>query len=147
MLRFWVPGHPKTKGSLEVVNSGRLRGRPVLRDTPQSSNWRKLVAYQADQAMRITDAARAAPPIWPLAGAVGLVTTYILDCTPDELIEQGSGDGDKLDRNVWDALADAGVYGNDAQVVSWVGDKISIFDVDEKRRQRGPGLDVRVRLP
>jgi Holliday junction resolvase RusA-like endonuclease len=113
VVRFWVPGNPKTKGSLDVINSGRgSGGRAVLQDAPASKRWRKMVAYGAGAAMSgVTQA-------FPLGGLVGIVATYWLPVwSNEELIAQGSGDIDKLDRNILDALQDAGIYGNDAQVV------------------------------
>ena len=59
VLNFWVPGPPKTKGSL-TARAPRCHccsackgyvGQPQLRDSVGSGRWRKLVAYQAEQAM------------------------------------------------------------------------------------------------
>jgi Holliday junction resolvase RusA-like endonuclease len=127
VLDFWVPGHPKTKGSLQVVNSGRLSGRAVLRDTPASKRWRQLVAYAAGEAMKATSVRTGLETLWPLAGPVSLTLTYYLPVDEAALIAQGSGDIDKLERNIFDALQDAGVYANDAQVVDcWHGKRVPI---------------------
>jgi Holliday junction resolvase RusA-like endonuclease len=112
VLKFWVPGHPKTKGSLRVLNSGRLSGRAVLQDTPASKRWRALVVYAAQIAMRGETQA------WPLDGPVRVDVEYWLPVKDEAaLIAQGAGDKDKLDRNIYDALQDAGVFANDSQVV------------------------------
>jgi len=120
LLDFWVPGAPKTKGSLTPraprchccsMCSGYL-GRPQLRDSVGSKRWRQLVAYSAGAAMS------GATQAWPLTGPVELDLTYYLPVDVAKLIEQGSGDLDKLERNIFDALQDAGVYANDAQVVA-----------------------------
>lgn len=117
VLRVWVPGRPKTKGSLEVVNSGRLTGRAVLRDSPASKRWRMLVADRVRREMR-------SGGLGPLVGPVELQLRYTLPLDEDGLIERGSGDIDKLDRNILDALTDAGVYSDDAQVVRCWSEKI-----------------------
>ena len=130
MLEFWVPGHPKTKGSLRVLNSGRLSGRAVLQDTPASKRWRALVAYAAGQAMRSVTQA------WPLDGPVRVDVEYWLPVKDEvALIAQGAGDKDKLDRNIYDALQDAGVFANDSQVVDGQSTKYVA-------RGRGPGARI-----
>ena len=130
LLDFWVPGHAKTKGSLEprapkchccTACRGYAR-MPQLRDTPGSKRWRGLVAYAATQAMR------RAPRAWPLKGPVEMALVYRLAVTEEELIEQGAGDIDKLERNIFDALQDAGVYANDAQVVRCAHEKVAVVD-------------------
>lgn len=126
VLNFWVPGPPKTKGSLDVVNSGRGGGRPVLQDSPASKRWRKLVAYLAEQAKR--DATQG----FPLDCAVAVDLAFVLSGDPTA---PRSGDLDKLYRNVLDALTDAGVYEDDVQVVRLSGSKVGDGD---------PGVRVRV---
>ncbi len=125
VLDFWVPGAPKTKGSLTpraprceccAACSGYL-GRPQLRDSVGSKRWRQLVAYSAGAALR-DRAQNLAAFSWPLTGPIELDLTYCLPVDVAKLIEQGSGDLDKLERNIFDALQDAGVYANDAQVVA-----------------------------
>lgn len=126
VLNFWVPGPPKTKGSMRVVNASRA----VLADSPASQRWRKLVAYEAERAIA------AAPPTlrrgWPLAGAVAVDLTFGLSGDP---IAPRAGDLDKLYRNVLDALTDAGVYEDDVQVVRLSG---------WKHYAAEPGVRVRV---
>lgn len=127
VLNFWVPGPPKTKGSLEVVNTGRnaVGGRVVLQDSPASKRWRKLVAYQAEQEKRGVGMG------WPLGGPVAVDLTFELSGDP---VAVRSGDLDKLYRNVLDALTDAGVYEDDVQVVRLSGSK----------SEGEPGVRVRV---
>ena len=119
VLEFWVPGYPKTKGSLRVLNSGRLSGRAVLQDTPASKRWRALVAYAAGAAMRGRQNINGPMPMTePIDGPVRVDVEYWLPVKDESaLIAQGAGDKDKLDRNVYDALQDAGVFVNDSQVV------------------------------
>jgi len=137
VLNFWVPGPPKTKGSLDVVNSGRAGGRPVLQDSPASKRWRKLVAYAAERE-RNSEVIPISAPLsrvmtgWPLIGPVAVDLEFVLSGDP---IAVRSGDLDKLYRNVLDALTDAGVYEDDVQVVRLSGSKTGDGD---------PGVRVRV---
>jgi hypothetical protein len=124
VLNFWVPGPPKTKGSL-TPRAPRCHccdackgyvGTPQLRDSVGSGRWRKLVAYAAEQAKRDVDPWGA----WPLSGLIGVDLTFGLLGDP---VAPGAGDLDKLYRNVLDALTDAGVYEDDVQVVRLSGSK------------------------
>jgi len=136
VLNFWVPGPPKTKGSLQPraprchccdACEGYV-GTPQLRDSVGSSRWRRLVAYQADRAIK------AVPPperLFPVLAPVAVDLTFGLLGDP---VAIGAGDLDKLYRNVLDALTDAGVYQDDVQVVRLSGSK----------SQDEPGVRVRV---
>ncbi len=127
VLSFWVPGAPKTKGSLSARAPkchccAACRGYarlPQLQDSVGSKRWRKLVAYQAERT--IVEAPGAQFPIeGPVAVELGFQLSTML---VDDLIAQGAGDLDKLYRNVLDALQDAGVYANDSQVTRLSGYK------------------------
>jgi len=139
VLDFWVPGHPRTKGSLTARARKCLCcdkctgyvGKMQLVDTEASKRWRKLVAYQAEQAIAQSLYS------FPIVDRVGLDLGFALDI--DDVIKDGAGDTDKLYRNVLDALTDAGVYRDDVQVVRLTGYKIEaeVFD-------QGYGVRVRV---
>jgi len=138
VLNFWVPGPPKTKGSL-TARAPRCHccdackgyvGQPQLRDSVGSGRWRKLVAYQAEQA-KIERAILRWGMGFPVPGPVAVDLTFGLLGDP---VVTGAGDLDKLYRNVLDALTDAGVYSDDVQVVRLSGSKSE----DE------PGVRVRV---
>lgn len=108
-----VMGHPKTKGSLEVVTKTHVR------EKPGSSRWRALVAdrLRADFVQR----AVFSQPC-PLRVGVLIVSHLQPPHTWRErvkewLVSQFSSDVDKLARNVLDALVDAGVIVDDGQVV------------------------------
>lgn len=133
VLNFWVPGPPKTKGSLEVVNTGRnaVGGRVVLQDSSASKRWRKLVAYAAEQAKGSVWSTPGGVHAYPLDGPVAVDLTFGLSGDP---VAVRSGDLDKLYRNVLDALTDAGVYEDDVQVVRLSGSK----------SEGEPGVRVRV---
>lgn len=138
VLNFWVPGPPKTKGSL-TARAPRCHccpackgyvGQPQLRDSAGSGRWRKLVAYQAEAAMNEGDRRFM---VWPLSNVrpVAVDLTFGLG---GDVLASGAGDLDKLYRNVLDALTDAGVYEDDVQVVRLSGSK----------SQDEPGVRVRV---
>ena len=63
VLSCWVPGRPKTKGSLTVVNGARN----VVSDTPASKRWRALMAYAAAALVKA-----------PLEGPVAVVAVFHL---------------------------------------------------------------------
>jgi len=112
-LDLWVPGVPRTKGSLRIVN----KGRAVLSESVAGSKrWRQLVAYSVRGQMGSD---------WPVAGPVGVGLSFYLPVDP---YASRAGDIDKLVRNVLDALSDctpgcaeeckdhAGFYRDDVQV-------------------------------
>lgn len=116
LVEAFVPGIARTKGSLTPK---RIQGRtPVLVDSELSIAWRRLVAYQARNALPEGHV----PSLAPIMVSI-VVTLPGLDWK--DVLSQGSGDIDKIVRNVLDALAvdpkkpdlAAGVYVNDAQVV------------------------------
>lgn len=136
-LAFWVPGRPKTKGSLTVVNGAR----GVLRENVAGSKeWRDMIRYKAVEA-------RNEGGDWPLAGPVAVAATFYLPVVqvvkPNRKGDgyERTGDLDKLSRNLLDALQDAGVYVDDVQVVRLLVDKAA-------PGVRGRvGVDVRVLAP
>jgi Holliday junction resolvase RusA-like endonuclease len=120
MIRVWMPGMPKTKGSMEqqqhphtcrcrTCATGR-RGYRMVQSVQGSEQWAALVAQ----------AVRDGAPYSKLAGPVAVRCAFWLPVDP---ISRGAGDGDKLERNVWDALTKAAAWGDDVQVVEWSGAK------------------------
>lgn len=121
LTEITITGHPKTKGSLEVVTKTHVRERPG------SARWRKLVAdrLRTDYAARpVVLDARGEGHFGPYAGRVGvLIVSYMepprawLERITEWFLGQFSSDVDKLARNVLDAAVDAGVIVDDGQVV------------------------------
>lgn len=115
-LSIFVPGHPKTKGSMHLRSNGTAAQSVV-----GSTRWAILMAGE----MRRHWNGQA-----PMVGALYYAGTYVLPVDP---LTARSGDGDKLERNVWDALQGcvehcakgckkhAGVIGDDVQFVQWAG--------------------------
>lgn len=143
LVDLWIPGVPRTKGSLTVVNSGSAgpRGRRAhVEDSPESVRWRMFMVdmLRADQRKRNIDQ--------PYPGAV--VVTAIFYQRVEDLTRKvsESGDLDKLLRNLFDALSvnkdprkGAAVIGDDMQIVSIMADK-------EIANNTGPGLLCSVRV-
>lgn len=138
-LNLWVPGRPKTKGSLDFKPGRRCRccaaceahllgGGVVSENVVGSKRWRQLMAYAAKGAVRKGDG-------FPLQGRVAVSAAYYLPTS--SAVAHGSGDLDKLARNTLDALTDAQVYSDDVQVTRLLLTK----DVE---RERGHGVDLTV---
>lgn len=109
----WVPGHPKTKGSMEHI------GRGQMRETVDNKRWRELVTV----AVREDIARRSAEP--PTSGPVSVDMTFWLDHQDVYGPSSGAGDLDKLLRLIGDALKDAGAYRDDNQTARF-GDPLKL---------------------
>ena len=119
VLEVFVPGHPKTKGSLEK------QGGRMVESVAGSKTWRRLVAQRARDV-----AGGAAPIVGPVAVRLAFYLPVI------DVWVGRPGDIDKLARNVLDALGstdpgDAAVYGDDAQVVRLIAEKYSARPYDD----------------
>lgn len=116
----WIPGIPKTKGSLTFKGNGY-----VEENVKGSARWRRLVAA----AVRVDLLKRWGPAAGvPPTGPVGVRLQFWLPvetAVEDAAIAVRSGDLDKLVRNVLDALTDAKAYADDVQVVRVVADKFA----------------------
>lgn len=121
LAETYVSGHPKTKGSLEVVTTKHVR------EKPGSARWRAIVAdaLRRDFARRpIVLEAQSEGLSGPYAGRVGiLIVSYLQppqtwrERVAEWMLGQYSSDADKLARNVLDAAVDAGVIVDDGQVM------------------------------
>lgn len=114
----WVPGLPKTKGSLTRGRGGGMRESVI-----GSTTWRLLVAE------RVRGWRKVQGLTVPYDGPVIVLACFYLSADP---IAARAGDLDKLVRNVLDACAadatreaaNGGAYVNDNQVVSMRAEKI-----------------------
>lgn len=107
IISFTVAGTPKPKGSLKHVGDGRM-----VEQVKGSKEWRNTVAWAARQALH-----GAAPLTGPvIVHAIVYIPRPKTNRDPYP-ITRSSGDDDKHSRNILDALADAGVYRDDSQVV------------------------------
>jgi Holliday junction resolvase RusA-like endonuclease len=107
----WVPGHPKTKGSLDFYGKGQVK------ETVDNKAWRELIADE----VRRDIARRGLNSGWseaPATGPIAVHLTFWLDHPDVYGPFSRAGDLDKLIRLVLDALTDAGVYQDDNQVAT-----------------------------
>lgn len=110
ITEVWVPMPAKTKGSLTHVGNGHM-----AESVAGSKGFRAAVAAEVhrDRVRRMTSGVSK-----PTRAAVSVRIACFLPIGWDdiyELTKQGSGDADKIERNVLDALTDAGAYVDDAQ--------------------------------
>lgn len=104
---FFVPGKPKTKGSLDFYGRGK-----VAQTVRGSTRWAQMIEEVSRREYGVKE---------PMSGAVSVHLIFVLERDP---LAERAGDIDKLARNVLDALKKAGVYGDDNQVVKLVAEKI-----------------------
>jgi len=127
-LSFFVPGEPKTKGSMIPMRAGNhLTVRP---DNKRSKNWENVVATYARLKFRGD----------PAEGAIIMNTKFYLPRPkshygsgknadtikagkPELPILHSTGDLDKLERCVWDALTGI-IYVDDSQVCGGERNKV-----------------------
>jgi crossover junction endodeoxyribonuclease RusA len=139
-----IPGTPAPKGSL------RCRRNPahsLYEDNPKTKPWRAKVV---DAAKRVTQHADAQQPIdieitFTLERPrshyrTGRNAHLLRDTAPPLPSTQGTGDTDKLERTILDALQDAGVLVNDAQVTDVTARKRYVRLDDENTPLDSPAL-------
>lgn len=125
----FVPGAPKTKGSLDFIPGKKCRccakcnahlpGGHVAEGVIGSKRWRLLMAEAVRQCQRQLSMTK-------YDGPVTIVAAFYLPVA--SVITPRAGDLDKLLRNALDALEDAKTYGNDVQVVRIITDKYEASD-------------------
>ena len=115
-INLWVPGTPRPKGSMRHVGKGRM-----VEQLAGSGDWRAAVAYAARQ--KLAELERLGNPPGAYLDAVRV--TIRLQFAPPKSwkgyarpTSRATGDVDKHARNILDALVDAGVIKDDAQVAS-----------------------------
>ena len=131
-----VPGHPAPKGSLRCVGGRGGRGHTLIEDNPRTKPWRDTITRLARRATQA--AAKAQPVVVEATFTIPRPASHYRTGKHSETIRpayvaalptgRGSGDTDKLVRLVLDALQDAGILPDDAQVVEVVGRKAFTLD-------------------
>lgn len=134
LAAVWVPGVPRTQGSMKSVGRGNMVHSDAL------VAWRSLVRDEVRRALRV------APPYWteesqaltfslptavPYPGPVAVRCIFVRG--------DGQGDIDKLTRAVLDALTESRVIKNDGQVV-----KLHCDRIERTTPTRGDGAFVLV---
>lgn len=133
LLDLWVPGRPRTKGSLRGGRTGA--GGVRLADSKLSKLWRAdvenaVVRRIADEDLSVPEGRKGRWRLrggWPILDPVVVSVTFQYErVKADDWYPTGQnfGDVDKLLRNVLDALQSAGLYKDDAQVQSVFGRKV-----------------------
>jgi Holliday junction resolvase RusA-like endonuclease len=128
LTRSWgikVYGDPEPKGSLKCIGARGQRKHVLVEDNSGSDPWRSKIAGQARR--WIEEWADKHQPVavdvtYSLARPAGHYGTgrnagQVKLGAPVYPAQKGTGDEDKLRRLVLDALQDAGVLKDDAQVI------------------------------
>jgi Holliday junction resolvase RusA-like endonuclease len=109
-MKFTVHGLPAPQGSKRHVGNGRM-----IESSKKVKPWREAVKWAALEAR----AAAGHPP--PLEGPLSVTVSFYLPrpktAPKRRLYPDRKPDIDKLLRSTFDAMGDAGVWGDDAQVV------------------------------
>lgn len=137
-----VYGHPAPKGSLKCIGgNGRHQ---LIEDNKNTKPWRERL-HAAGPHLKLDGQ--------PWDGPVGVTLTFTLD-RPNTIKpgarpwpakrSPGHGDVDKLARTVLDALEDAGVFTNDAQVCVLTTTKCYPDTPDVLDQLDHPGVLIRV---
>jgi crossover junction endodeoxyribonuclease RusA len=125
LLDIFVLGTPRPKGSMRHVGHGRM-----VEQHGHSTDWRTTIVQAAHDAVSHAPDdpwTRVLLPGYPHTGPVA-VTVELRFTKPKSAPKtkvtypstRSTGDSDKQARNVLDALQDAGVFKDDAQVVDLI---------------------------
>ena len=122
LLDTYVVGTPRPKGSLKSYGKGRM-----VESIEGSPDWRRAVAETSHIAIKETEdgGLRVGYPFdGPVVVNVRLFFKKPVSAPKNREIlpsTRATGDSDKHARNIFDALQDAGVIKDDAQIVDhWV---------------------------
>lgn len=150
-----VTGRPAPKGSMTCVGQRGKRKHVLVEDNADTAPWRARVELAGRKF-----------PVAGLDGPVGVEVTVTIERPPSHyrrtsggahLLKAdapawphrshgkygGNGDADKYARNILDGLADAGLYGNDIQVVELTSRKC-YPDTPCPDRLPRPGAVIRI---
>jgi Holliday junction resolvase RusA-like endonuclease len=141
----WVAGRPRPKGSLKPRGYRVVRGRrqPILAEEVEgSTEWR------AKAKSSLARQVKAVWPDWrerfPLTVPVEVYATFCFAKPADPVVPGFpcgmEGDLDKLQRNLGDAMKDAGLIADDRLIVLWHARKRFM------RHEENEGAIVSVRL-
>lgn len=121
-MEFFVPGRVAPQGSKRYVGGNKASGGRFIEASKYLPAWRSAVTESAKQAIAAHD--------WvTVDGPVEMTITFYID-RPASISEKKRPlpivppDIDKLCRAILDALTNAGVYGDDGQVVKLHASKV-----------------------
>jgi Holliday junction resolvase RusA-like endonuclease len=139
LLAFNVFGTPAPQGSKNArYNPKTNKSHVYEQNDPDKQNWRQDVRAAAL-------AERERLGLAPLDGPLFVVIHFRLWRPPSVSIRKRpfpavKPDGDKLERCTWDALSQAQVWRDDAQVVNWGGSKR--YATDDPQGSPGAFIEV-----
>lgn len=149
-----IPGHPAPKGSLKCVGArGKVRHQ-LIEDNTKTAPWRAKIVKACEQ---VTQHADARQPVDieltftlerpPSHYGTGRNANVLKDRAPAYPSTHGTGDIDKLARLAIDALQDAGVLPDDAQVTDLLVRKRYCLSNDSHLKDDTlpyPGVRIRI---
>lgn len=138
-----VLGTPAAKGSLHCIGSRGRRNHVLIEQNAKSIDpWRRAVRKAGNVAVE---------KYGPLSGAIILVATFTVPRPKSVPLivrpyptSRSSGDEDKMLRLVQDALGDAGLYGDDSQIITGTGTKTYPDSPGIADRLDRPGVIIRI---
>lgn len=127
-LEFSVYGIPRPQGSLKAFNVRGRRFPIVTSDNPRTRPWKATVTAAAVEQMQN----HMYRDDFPWLGAMAVALTFYLPkpkSTPKRVTYHTKlPDLDKLVRAVFDALTNAGVWKDDAQVIYLTATKLFVAE-------------------
>lgn len=121
-VSFFVPGEPKSQGSMKTVTPKGGTKPVVIHSNKALVPWRRTVAQAADYLVRE-----------PFYGGVTVDLTFFMhrpkSVTRPHPITRSSYDLDKLIRAVFDALTDSGAIEDDSRVVEARARKVYVTEL------------------
>jgi len=138
-LTLTVYGQPKPKGSLRHIGHGRM-----VEQLAGSKPWREAVKYAALEARAVNG--QLTPAIVGPIHVDLVITVEKPKSAPKRRrtwpITRSSGDLDKIQRNCFDALVDAGAIGDDSQIVKVTA--VKAYPLEERDTLSSPGAVIRI---
>lgn len=132
-VKVWVPGRPRTKGSLKPVH---IRGGGGTCRVSLTESGEYAVAWKNTMIKAIREQCECVRYAEP----VRVKTFFVFEklCGPDQDLPwptreggpYGHGDLDKLVRNVWDALTQSGLILDDSLIVEGSMSKLWSVGID-----------------
>lgn len=147
LTECWIPGRPRTKGSLNDHGNGGMS------DSPESKRWRAHMVASVREAWRTEQGALSTRPIriealcfMPETAAEELQDDNSVRAATSPKRTSGNGDLDKLARNLLDALA-RDLHDDARKGADLFTDDTRVIDMPIRKVLEGPlgpGILVRV---
>lgn len=141
-MKITVLGTPATKGSMKCIGARGGRGHQLVEDHKSTAPWRAKVKQAGEQAV-----AKLGSLDGPLAIDLTVTIARPASVKPEARpwpITRNTGDVDKYARLIFDALDDAGLYGDDSQIVTCTTSKCYPDTPGALDRLDRPGVVIRI---